>query len=145
MQKKYGYITILNFAITIATEAHIGQTDKAGKPYILHPLRVMGKLTDIKDQIVAVLHDVIEDCPGYSVNQFRDVIGDELADALDAITKVKGEEYAAYLERVAANPIAKKVKIEDLIDNMRAIPDPTPEDEARIRKYANALEFLAAT
>jgi (p)ppGpp synthase/HD superfamily hydrolase len=137
---------LLNTAIVIATEAHAGQKDLAGKPYILHPLRVMLGCKDQADQIVAVLHDVVEDCPGFTVEGFRGTFGDEIADAIDAITKRKGEEYGDYLIRVAANPIAKRVKIQDLKDNsdLGRLPEPTEKDLRRCSKYAAAMSFLMA-
>lgn len=51
----------LEKAILIATKAHEGQKDKAGKPYILHPLRVMLRMKTTKDMMAAILHDVVED------------------------------------------------------------------------------------
>lgn len=144
MDDKLDYMLLLSGAIVIASEAHLGQKDKAGKPYILHPLRVATKLQDPRDQIVAVLHDVFEDCPGYSTEQFRDSFGDEICDALDAITKIEGEDYADYLERVRQNPIAARVKIEDLKDNsdLTRLDNPGKEDFERVNKYAAALVFL---
>jgi len=56
----------LEKAIKIALEAHIGQVDKGGNPYILHPLRVMLSLNSEEERIVGVLHDVVEDCEGWS-------------------------------------------------------------------------------
>ena len=135
----------LNYAIEIAVTAHEGQTDKAGLPYILHPLRVAGRLNDIKDQIVGVLHDVPEDCPMYPLTWFMEQPFDpEIVAALEAITKREGEDYTDYLERVRANEIASRVKIADLTDNsnLTRIPDPGPEDSARRNKYAAALVFL---
>lgn len=137
---------LLSSAIVIATEAHAGQKDLAGKPYILHPLRVMLRCDNVADQIVAVLHDVVEDCPGYTVEGFRATFGNEICDAIDAITKRAGEEYGDYLMRVAANPIAKRVKVQDLKDNsdLTRIPEPTEKDLRRCSKYAAAMSFLMA-
>lgn len=61
----------LDKAILIATKAHQNQVDKAGKPYILHPIRVMMKMENETEQIVAVLHDVLEDCPDYDEESLR--------------------------------------------------------------------------
>jgi (p)ppGpp synthase/HD superfamily hydrolase len=64
-------MSTLERAIAIAAEAHAGQTDKAGAPYLLHPLRMMMGLTSIEERIVAVLHDVCEDCPGWTLERLR--------------------------------------------------------------------------
>jgi hypothetical protein len=90
------------------------------------------------------LHDVIEDC-GIGLNS---AVFNELSmaerDALDAISKRDGEDYADYLKRVVANPIARRVKIADIDDNMDLgrIPDPSPADYARVEKYKIAKLFL---
>lgn len=131
-------------ALVIATVAHDGMVDKGGAPYIGHPARVAAAVDGNSDKVVALLHDVIEDC-GVSVDA---PMFDELSmaerDALDAITKRPGEEYAEYLKRVAANPIARRVKIADIADNMDLdrIPDPGPADYARVEKYKIAKLFL---
>ena len=57
-------MSTLERAIAIAAKAHAGQVDKAGAPYVLHPLRIMLRKSSIDERIVAVLHDVCEDCPG---------------------------------------------------------------------------------
>jgi (p)ppGpp synthase/HD superfamily hydrolase len=64
-------MSTLERAIAIAAEAHAGQTDKAGAPYILHPLRMMMGLTSDEERIVAVLHDVCEDCPGWTFERLE--------------------------------------------------------------------------
>lgn len=64
-------MSTLERAIVIAAEAHAGITDKGGAPYILHPLRMMMDLTSAEERIVAVLHDVCEDCPGWTFERLR--------------------------------------------------------------------------
>lgn len=137
----------LERAITIATEAHNGQLDKGGEPYILHPLRVMARLTAEQDRIVAILHDVAEDCPAWPLERLRAEFAPIIGAALDAITKRKGEDYDAYLGRVKANPIAAMVKLADLEDNSdmtRLGRTPTDADWARRAKYDKAATFLMA-
>lgn len=131
----------LSRAIRIAAEAHEGQTDKAGAPYILHPLRVMMQFDDPLHQIVAVLHDVVEDAD-YGWEVIHDGrFGTDVLDAIDAISRWPGEEYSTYIERVAKNPLAKAVKLADLADNMygprsRFIPD------SLLRRYSDAQARL---
>ena len=135
----------LERAIVIATGAHNGQFDKGGQPYILHALRVMMAMQSDQDRIVAVLHDVAEDCPLYPLSSLRKAFGHEVGDALDAITKRAGERYDEYLDRVAANPIARRVKMADLADNSdlrRLGREPTEVDHQRRAKYQQAAGYL---
>lgn len=137
---------MLEKAIDIAVEAHRGQMDKVGVPYILHPLRVMlmGKNQD--EMIVGVLHDVVEDTP-VSIDMLRDEgFNKNVLEALIYISRGKNETYAQFIERIKGNDLAVQVKIYDLMDNMsRDIPNPTEHDYARRDKYekayANLLSF----
>ena len=86
-------MSTLERAIIIAAEAHAGVRDKAGAPYILHPLRMMLGLSSPDERIVAVLHDVCEDCPGWTFDRLRDEgFSDKIIAALDAVTKREGED-----------------------------------------------------
>ena len=135
-------MTPLSRAIQIAVQAHDGQVDKAGQPYILHPLRVMLAMKTEDERIVAVLHDVIEDGAEVSVGQIRREFGDHIAEAAMALTReTSGEHYAKFIDRVANSPLATRVKLADLRDNLR------PEraavlTESHRRRYENALERL---
>lgn len=135
----------LDRAIDIATEAHAGQVDKAGQPYIEHPIRVMCKLHDEPAKIVAILHDVLEDCPTWSASRLAgEGFDEEVIDAVVALTRVRGETYDAFIDRVALNPLAARVKVADLRDNMnlRRLPTLTEADVQRNNKYARALARL---
>lgn len=107
----------LERAIDVAVDAHAGQTDKAGETYIRHPLRVMRSMDSETERIVAVLHDVVED-GDYTSEDIGDQFGPEVRRAVDALTKRDGETYMEFIKRAAENPIARKVKIADLEDNM---------------------------
>jgi (p)ppGpp synthase/HD superfamily hydrolase len=86
-------MSTLETAIAIAAEAHEGQVDKAGAPYILHPLRVMLRLDTNEERIVAVLHDVVEDCKGWSFKRLKaEKFSDRVIGALKALTKRKQGE-----------------------------------------------------
>jgi (p)ppGpp synthase/HD superfamily hydrolase len=138
-------MSTLERAIAIAAEAHAGQTDKAGAPYILHPLRMMMGLTSDEERIVAVLHDVCEDCPGWTFERLRgDGFSEEILAALDSVTKREGEAYEEFALRAAANPIGRRVKLADLRDNsdLSRITNPSVEDHERIAKYARAIELI---
>ncbi len=137
-------MSTLERAISIAATAHAGQIDKAGRPYILHPLRVMLALDAIDDQIVGVLHDVIEDTDvtldGLRGEGFSEVV---LA-ALASVTNREGEDYPAFVLRAAANPIGRRVKLADLRDNsdLSRIAQPTQKDFERLARYRAAIEAI---
>jgi (p)ppGpp synthase/HD superfamily hydrolase len=139
---------LLERAIEIAARAHSGQQDKAGAPYILHPLRVMLGVDCGFERMAAILHDVAEDCPEWPL----DAIADEgfppiVVLALDALTRREGEAYGDFIERVGKNPVATRVKIADLRDNMdlSRFSEPTKADVERVRtRYAPALAKLLA-
>src|SRR5258708_25482609 len=121
----------LERAIAIAAEAHSGVLDKGGAPYILHPLRMMLSLSTVEERIVAVLHDVCEDCPGWTLDRLRaEGFSEHIITALDAVTKREGEDYEDFARRAAANPIGRNVKLADLADNcdLSRIAAPTEVD-----------------
>ena len=136
----------LDHAIQIAVQAHAGQKDKAGKPYILHPLRLMLKMHTDTERIAAVLHDVVEDSDWSLEGLCQQGFQEEVITALDCLTRKENETYESFIERVNTNPTARTVKIADLQDNMdlERINNPTEEDFARIEKYRKALKFLSS-
>lgn len=136
----------LERAVAWAARAHEGQVDKAGAPYILHPLRVMMALEDPLDRIVAVLHDVVEDTDT-SIDQLRTAgLDDRLAVSLALLTHKPGVPYLDYVRAIAADDRARRIKIADLSDNMNLdrLPEITPADEDRRSKYQQALTILVA-
>lgn len=135
----------LSLAIAIATEAHDGQVDRGGAPYILHSLRVMLAVEGDRERIAAVLHDVAEDCHDWPLDRLKALpLSGAVCDALDALTRRHGEDYSAFIERCAADPIARVVKLADLRDNcdISRIKRPTEKDAKRIRKYVDASMVL---
>ena len=134
----------LEDAILLAAEAHRGQTEKAGNPYILHPLRVMFRLESENDRIVGVLHDVIEDTH-YTLKDLRAKgYPEQLLQALGCLTRRETETYEEFITRVRTNPLATRVKLADLEDNMdvRRLPALNEKDAERLRKYLNAWTLL---
>lgn len=138
--------TLLPRAIEIATEQHAGQVDKAGQPYIEHPLRVMRRMRTNVERIVAVLHDVIEDGTVTLADLAKEGFSHEVRAALDSVTRRLGEDYTAFVMRAAENPVGRWVKYEDLRDNadLARIPAPTDADIARSEKYQRAMTQLEA-
>ena len=136
----------LERAIAIAAEAHAGAQDKAGQPYILHPLRVMLRLAATEERIVAVLHDVVEDTP-VTLEQLRENgFSEVVVAAVEALTKRQGETRLQAAERAAVNPIARAVKLADNAENMdlSRISAPTEKDYARLREYEQVRALLLA-
>ncbi|MGP6421968.1 HD domain-containing protein [Pseudomonas putida] len=134
----------LERAIAIAATAHAGQVDKGGAPYILHPLKVMMRMNSLQERIVAVLHDVVEDC-GISLDDLRkEGFSEDVLCAIESVTKVPGESYEDFVERAAQNPIGRVVKLADLEENsdLSRIASPSWEDLERIEKYRRAIGRL---
>jgi len=135
-------------ALQIAARAHEGQRDKEGLPYVLHPLRVMMGVQGEEAQIVAVLHDVVEDTP-VTLDDLRQAgFREEVLAAVECVTHRKDEPYAEYVVRCKANEVARRVKLADLGDNSRLDrtilrPQRLQQDLARIRRYALSYKFLA--
>ena len=134
------YSTDIEAAKNLATNAHRGQTDKAGLSYITHPQRVAARLDTPEAQVVGWLHDTVEDTP-LTVRDIEAAFGPETAAAVDAVSRREDEAWSDYLERVAANPMARQVKISDLIDNsnLQRLPRVTLKDVMRQAKYNKAL------
>ena len=137
----------LEDAIALAALKHKGQRDKAGAPYILHPLRVVGFLgpeASEDERIVAVLHDVPEDC-GVSFEDLAQLeYSPQVLAALELVTRRADESYEAFVERLSPDPIARRVKMCDLRDNMdlSRIAHPSERDLERIERYEKAMAFL---
>lgn len=139
-------MSTLDKAIEIAARAHAGQVDKAGQPYVLHPIRLMLSVSDPLQRMAAMLHDVVEDAP-VSLDDLREHgFPDEVVEAVDALTKRSGETRLQAAARAAANPIARAVKLADVTDNMdlSRIAQPTERDHDRIAEYRRVRELLLA-
>ena len=132
-------------AVEIAAHAHAGTVDKAGAPYLLHPLRVMLSVDDAEERIVAVLHDVIEDSEWTLEGLAAEGFSGAIIEALDCLTKRDGEAYDDYIDRVAQDRIATRVKLADLTDNMdvRRLADIDDADCRRLARYPRTWPRLA--
>lgn len=134
-------------AMKIAYSAHQGQVDKAGLPYIFHPYHLAEQMTDEFSACVALLHDVVEDT-GITISELRKEFPQEIVDAVEALTHVPGTGYSEYIYSVAKNPIATRVKIEDLYHNLDStrfaglgLVEMEGWEKRRVR-YEKALEYL---
>ena len=138
---------ILDRAKEIAKAAHEGQVDKAGKPYIEHPMRVMKMGKTVEEKIAGVLHDVVEDSEWTFEMLEKEGIPKDVMDALRCVTKLsEDEDYDHFIARVKTNPLAFKVKLNDLKDNMdiTRLDQVTEKDLARLNKYIRAYKQLTA-
>ncbi len=140
-------MSTIDRALEIAVSAHSGAVDRSGKPYFLHPLRIMLKMPDDRSRIVAILHDVVEDNPEWTFERLsREGFTSDIIEALDCLTwrKAQGETYDEYVLRAASNPLARSVKTADLEDNMdiRRLSRITDKDLTRISRYHRAWTFL---
>jgi len=135
---------ILEKAIQIAVNAHFGQKDKAGSPYILHPLRVMQSVESLDAKVVAILHDVVEDTDVTFDDLINKGIPKHLVITLRLLTHTDKLTYEDYIARIAENPLAVKVKLADLKDNMdlSRLKKFEDEDIELFRKYVNSYKFL---
>ena len=136
---------ILDRAKEIARAAHEGQVDKAGKPYIEHPMRVMNMGKSMEEKIAGILHDVVEDSEWTFEMLEKEGIPKDVMDALRCVTKLsEDEDYDHFIARVKTNPLAIKVKLNDLKDNMdiTRLEEVTGKDLARLNKYIRAYRQL---
>lgn len=131
------YNNLLQLAIEIAVKKHKGSVDKQDKVYVLHPLRVMLSFSDIRLQIIGVLHDVVEDTD-VSFEQLSNIgFPNEIVEALKYLTRDRNIPYFTYIENVKKNDLAKQVKLADLKDNMR---DGCPPN--LLKRYKKAYKML---
>jgi (p)ppGpp synthase/HD superfamily hydrolase len=133
-------------AIALAARLHRGARypSPEAEPYVFHALRVMLQFADPADQMAAVLHDVVEDTE-FTLDNLRDAgYRPEVVDAIDALTHRSRDSYEQYIENVARNPVARRVKIIDIEENLannRRSPVAWGNDD-RIRRYEAALDRL---
>ena len=131
-------------AYEIAKKAHLGQVDKAGEDYIKHPEKVASFVKTDEEKAVAYLHDVIEDTELTLEDLNKYDFSKEVLEAVDIITKKRGEDYQSYLNSVKKNKIARAVKLADLRHNsdLTRLIKVTEKDIKRKEKYQKAIDFL---
>jgi (p)ppGpp synthase/HD superfamily hydrolase len=134
----------LDKAIQLAARIHAGQKDRYGRPYILHPLRVMMKVKTEQEKIVAILHDVIEDSDLELKDLSDEGFSSEVVTAIDCLSKRDGEEYQDYIKRVVQNQLARTIKLADLEDNMNIerVDHLQEKDFERFARYHRAWLIL---
>ena len=137
----------LERAITIAAEAHAGQKDRAGAPYILHPIQLMIQMDSESAMMAAVLHDVVENSVWTLDDLRKEGFSNEVLNAVDSLTHrdKEGEDYWDYIKRAGSDLIALKVKLADLLDNLNPnwLNKVTKEDKKRFERYRKAQQMLS--
>ena len=131
-------------ALELAVDKHKNQTDKAGNPYILHPLHVMENVNSKEGKIVAILHDIIEDTDVTEDYLLKIGLSKRIVDAVVALTRSEDIDYQEYIKNLSSNPLAKEVKLADLEHNMdlKRLPTLEEKDLERNRKYQIAYHYL---
>jgi (p)ppGpp synthase/HD superfamily hydrolase len=131
-------------AIQIAVEAHRGQKDKTGAPYILHPLRVMLHMTTDLEMMAAVLHDVVEDSDWTLLDLDQEGFSVDVVQLIDTLSRRQEESYEEFIHRIKQNPAAIGIKLVDLEDNMnlKRLESLNDHDIARMKKYHRAWRYL---
>ncbi len=137
-------MNLIEKSLEIALEAYSGQYDKAGKIYILHPLRIMSKMKTEEEMSAALLHDVIEDSRITAEDLLKHGIPENIVEAVQYLTKKNGESYDAFIERVLLNKLATKIKKADIEDNINVLRlnSVNVKDLERIAKYHKAWHII---
>lgn len=130
----------------VAKKAHFGQIDRAGIDYIKHPETVASFVATDEEKAVAYLHDVIEDTSLTLLDLKKEGFSKNIIEAVDILTKKKGQDYQSYLNLVKKNELARVVKLADLRHNsdLTRLPLITEKDLERNKKYSSAIRFLRA-
>lgn len=134
-------------ALEIVADEFTFNYDKGGAPYCFHCIEVMKNVGHLGTdyQIVALLHDLLEDVPSWNVDRLKEEgFSDTIIEAIVTLTHVDGESYDRYVERIGQNKIAIEVKLADLKHNMdlSRLKVVRSEDLKRNEKYRKAMEYL---
>ena len=134
----------LEDALIYATNAHKGQTDKAGLPYILHPIQVMLQMDTDEERILALCHDIPEDTNRTAHDVAHDLwMSAEWETWLGVLTHAKGTPYEDYIKQIRLYPTATKVKLADMNHNMSRLNGLPENDRARLlKKYQQGMKML---
>jgi len=141
-------MSTLEKALIIAAQAHSGQKQRNGDPYILHPLRIMHQLNTESEKIAAVLHDVIEDSDLTLSDLQNEGFSEDIIHIVDLLTHYEKDSYTEYIDRLKDHPVARKIKLIDLQDNMdiQRLNSINEKDFKRLERYhKHWLKLLAET
>ena len=140
------YTQLTNAAMKLAYEAHHGQLDYNGIPYIFHPMHLAEQMDDEISCCVALLHDTVEDT-AVTLDQLQAIFPPEVTDAVALLTHNDGVDYFDYVRAIKNNPIARKVKLADLAhnsDQTRCVGSALAEEKKELWriKYEKATRIL---
>jgi len=135
---------LIETSLHTALRAYAGKIDKAGREYILHPLRVMAKMKTDLEMSAALLHDVLEDSEITAEQLLAEGIPAEVVEAVQCLSRKENEDYQDFVARAKKNKLAANVKIADIEDNIDVLRLTSLDeyDLARIKKYHSAWRFL---
>lgn len=138
--------SLTDLCLSIALEAHRGQVDKAGEPYIWHPIRVAQACDSEETRCAALLHDVIEDSHFTAEDLLALGVPASVVDAVKVLTRHEGTPYFVYIASIKGNDLSRMVKLADLKDNMdmSRLRQVTDDDLARLKKYQSAFSILTS-
>ena len=134
----------LHKAITIASEAHQGQSSINGEPYILHPLRLLIKAKSNEERIIAILHDVIEKTNISLLDLKNKGFDQNIISSIDSLSRRRSESYIEYIKRLMQNKTSVKIKLLDLADNIKIHSENNDNGiyDVKINQYKNALKQI---
>ena len=138
------YTALTKKALSLCFDAHKGQVDKSGLPYVFHPFHLAMEMTDELSTVVALLHDVIEDS-NYTLQDLENMgFPPAVLEAISLMTHQEGVPYMEYVASIKTNPLARVVKMADLRhnSNIARVDNPTEKDYARVEKYRQAMALL---
>lgn len=140
------YTPMTRKAMRIAYDAHAGQVDKTGLPYIYHPIHLAESMSDENSVITALLHDVVEDTDITIDDLAREGFNERILTALQLLTHNPADDYMDYISRLSTCPLARKVKLADLRHNSDASRLEFIDEKMnqRFEKYARAIRLLEA-
>lgn len=138
-------MVLIEMALQRALSAYMGKVDKAGMPYILHTLRLMARFTDPFEQAVSLLHDVIEDSDTTAEDLLNEGFPEFVVEVVVILSRRRGESYADFIERICLNPLARKIKLADIEDNLNVLRLASlgESDLRRVSKYHQAWKRLS--
>ena len=140
------YTDLTKRAMKLMAEAHKDQLDHSGLPYMLHPFHVAEQMDDEDSTVVALLHDLVEDTD-FDIKKIKQYgFTEAQVTAIETLTHDLSIPYEEYIEKIAENPLATKVKLKDLEHNMdlSRLNKVRPADLERIEKYQKAYDYLSS-
>lgn len=138
------YTPITKKAMTIAYNAHHGQTDPSGVAYIFHPLHLAEQMTDEVTVAAALLHDVIEDTPITLEDLHKEGFPESVLQVVDLLTHKEGVPYLDYVRALKGNVAARIIKLADLThnSNVTRLNEISAKDIDHLSRYRAAFEIL---